>query len=156
MNFTLMLETDDATALRAISTAAAMIEYYSEATGDAPAYALTDALTTMAWIADALTETLDDHAGVGFELSTLVTDGFRERLARRLQALATTLLEPPPTEEAKNARIAEARQMVADALANGVSPATSERHHSLELDWFGLGDGDDGDGDDLFCDAIPA
>lgn len=75
--------------LQAISTAAAMIESIADGDAAEPTFTLTDALTTAGLIAEALGETLDGYAAVGFELRTLVTDDFRENLAGQLQALAT-------------------------------------------------------------------
>ena len=150
MNFSLTLETNDATILRAISTAAAMIEYGSDASSDWPRFALTDALTTTAIIVDALEETLDDHAAVGFDLREVVPDNLRERLARRLGVLAAILLAPPPTEAEKAERMASLLSEVDKFLAMGYSPAIIYP----PFDDSAEPDGDEDD--DLFGDAIPA
>lgn len=154
MNFSLTLQTNDATVLRAISTAAAMIEYHADGDIASPAFGLADAITTTAWIADALNETLGDFEAVGLGpgLSEVVPTTLLERLAYRLQALATTLLAPPPTEEAMDARLAEAQQILNDYITAGISPAASDRRLSVEMCPI---DGEEDD--DLFgFDAIPA
>lgn len=156
MNFTLILETDDATVLRGISTAAAMIEYHADCDITSPTFGLADAITTMAWIAEAFAETLGDFEEVGFDMREAVPAAVLQRLGRRLQGLATTLLAPPPTEEEKAARLAEARDHLAevrqalnDYIASGISPVAAERHFSVGMDTIG-------EGDDLGFEDIPA